>query len=490
MSRPYDWYPLASTDPVPGDPDVVHSVGIAYREVAQAILDARANLLAIADMDGMTSEAVEEIGTKAKEIAEEISKVRTRYQETGDALIEYQVALRGAQADADDALVRARAAHEASETQRRTQAIYLEQDPSSAPHAQMRADEAEYAAQVAEGRLATAASDLADAVRRRGAAAARAPAAVSNVNAPGGVKDGGGGCRGADMMQAISDVASIVAAVAGVLALVLAWVPGLGAALAAVALIAGAVALVADVFLASHGDAGWGNVVMGVLGLVTFGVGRVVGTSLKVGSRGVQAAARVRADQVFRAASGPAGVRLGARRLLNDLGMSRWGMRATQRVAGEVAAARSLRQVASEALSLRAIGRDTLSELQGFRQFRSLNWSTFREAVVEVPGAQGKFLALVGFGAEGRGLASVGLADPSLLRNVVPAGATPATASALVSSYDELQSAIRYGGVAANFTIGNAATAAGNTMVSSVKLVDDKVMTPTPGAPQSVLNLN
>ncbi|MBE7702359.1 hypothetical protein H9623_18870 [Oerskovia sp. Sa1BUA8] len=199
MSRPYDWYPLASTDPVPGDPDVVHSVGIAYREVAQAILDARANLLAIADMDGMTSEAVEEIGTKAKEIAEEISKVRTRYQETGDALIEYQVALRGAQADADDALVRARAAHEASETQRRTQAIYLEQDPSSAPHAQMRADEAEYAAQVAEGRLATAASDLADAVRRGGAATPRrrAPRRRSARSSPRTGSRTGGGRTGA-----------------------------------------------------------------------------------------------------------------------------------------------------------------------------------------------------------------------------------------------------------------------------------------------------
>jgi hypothetical protein len=73
------------------------------------------------------------------------------------------------------------------------------------------------------------------------------------------------------VLSVVSRVAGDVAGWLGVAAVVLCWVPGLGQALAAVALGAGAVGLLADLALAGYGDKGWGDLAADTLGLVPAG---------------------------------------------------------------------------------------------------------------------------------------------------------------------------------------------------------------------------
>jgi len=59
--------------------------------------------------------------------------------------------------------------------------------------------------------------------------------------------------------------------------------------LGAIALIAGAIALVADIVLLCSHEGDWLDVIFGALGVMTFGMGRAVGAGLKITIRGAKA---------------------------------------------------------------------------------------------------------------------------------------------------------------------------------------------------------
>jgi hypothetical protein len=99
------------------------------------------------------------------------------------------------------------------------------------------------------------------------------------------------------VFHAISQIAGIVAGIAGILALVLCWVPVLGQALAAVAAIATAVKLIADIVLMMNDEGSWADIGWDVFALATFGAGRVLSTAAQSTSTAASAVGRLEAGR-------------------------------------------------------------------------------------------------------------------------------------------------------------------------------------------------
>lgn len=279
MSRPLQWYPLAGADPVPGDPAQVEQAGRRYQEVADVILATARQLESISELSATDSQAVGEVRERAGRTAEEIYKAKSRYESVGSALVEYAAALRAAQESSLEALSSGQSAQRAvddasMEVTRAQWAVEEALTPEEQTHARWRLRRARNARDDAEVAVSRARTALDEAVAMRDQAAARAMNAIRAVTDADGLNDGWWENWGRSVATAVSHVAGLVAQVAGVLALVLCWVPILGQALAAVALVAGAVALVADVVLLMAGEGSWSDVIWGIVGVASFGVGR------------------------------------------------------------------------------------------------------------------------------------------------------------------------------------------------------------------------
>ncbi|MGY4644617.1 putative T7SS-secreted protein [Cellulomonas sp. URHB0016] len=296
MTRPLSWYPLAGFDPVPGDPEEVRQASRAYTTVAEAIEGAATGLESVTGSDQLSeSQALDAVHTQAKAVAADIRKAHKRYQAVAEALAGFADPLDHAQAESLTALAEARAAQraidEAHHTLRTT-------DWGAAPTsvggtslvpvdnpglAALRAGLSD-----ADRALDRARERLADAVQARDAAAARAVAHIEHITGGDGLHDSV--WRNVlHVTHWVSDVFGAISMWAGAMALLLCWVPIVGEVLGAVALVAGAVALVADVVLLFSGEGDVLDVVFGALGIMTFGLGRVVGAGLKITIRGARA---------------------------------------------------------------------------------------------------------------------------------------------------------------------------------------------------------
>lgn len=307
MSRPYSWYPLASSDPVPGDPAVVRSGGDHYRQIATAIGDAERVLRTLVDAQDAVSQAVEAIRDRTHAVADRIRQAHGRYDTAGDALVGYAIQLDLAQSESLDALHLAQTAQRrldlADESVRRwTLATDDAEDHGEDALTLRRAlGAARQDRSDAEYDLARARLQLEEAVARRDDAAQRATDRLDTGTAD-GLDDGWWEDWGADVAQVVSTWGGNIATVTGMLTLVLGWVPILGQVLAVVTVAAGAVALVADIALAiKTGDGqAWFNVAMGLVGLVTFGAGRALAGAVDAFSLSARAASSQAAVQASR----------------------------------------------------------------------------------------------------------------------------------------------------------------------------------------------
>lgn len=90
--------------PLDGDPEVLRDTGQRYRETAAAIRSAVATLTDIARPGAMVSVAIERVRGDAEHLAGEIAAAERRYGETGEALVDYAVALADAQERAERAI--------------------------------------------------------------------------------------------------------------------------------------------------------------------------------------------------------------------------------------------------------------------------------------------------------------------------------------------------------------------------------------------------
>lgn len=287
MSRPLSWYPLASSDPVPGDPATVRAGGEHYEEVATAISDAERVLRALVDAQDAVSEAVDAIRERTHAVADRIRTAHRRYRSVGAALSTYAIELDAAQADSLAALRTAQAAQHrldvAEDAVRRWRTLAedaadLGEDDTTQQRAltAARSDRDD-----AEVTLAHARAALEDAVSRRDAAARWTMDAI-DAGTQDTLDDGWWQDWGADVAQVVSMWAGNISACLGVASLFLGWVPVLGQILAVAALVAAGAALIADVALAlKRGDGGdWFNVGMGVLGFLSFGTSRYLSRAL------------------------------------------------------------------------------------------------------------------------------------------------------------------------------------------------------------------
>lgn len=291
MSRPFSWYPLAPSDPVPGDPAAVQSAGVRYAHMAVTITATARQLRTLTDADGTVSEAVDAIREKAETVAGDIERAHDRYHGVGLALQTYATALAAAQAEADAALADAKAAQERVDqanaaitlAQRRLDGLSDEDaDDEARARYQSQRTSARNERDDAEIALIAARTRLDAAVAERDSAAEIAIAQIEEIPSD-GLDDGWWEDWGSDVAHGVSEVFGNLAAGFGVAALVLSWVPVVGPALGIIAAGLGAVALVADVFIAFNegGAEAWTNVALGVVGLVTFGAGQAIGRSAR-----------------------------------------------------------------------------------------------------------------------------------------------------------------------------------------------------------------
>ena len=337
MSRPYSWYPLAGSDPIPGDPAAVRYAGNRYTEVASDIQTAARRLREIADLDANDADSVRAVSEKASEVAGKIDDAHGRYSATGSALTTYANALEAAQSRSAQALTEAQNADQAlTAAQGRVRVAGrnlddADDDTDDTEMASLRRSLATARGdrEDAEAALARARAELDAAIVDRDTAASRAEEAIRTGMSGDDLGDSWWDNWGSAIVNAISSVAGIIAGVAGILALVLCWVPVLGQALAVVAAVATAVKLVADIALLAAGEGSWSDVIWGVVGLATFGVGRVISVAARGASTGAQGVARLNAGRIAAtsaASRASQGVSTGsARTVINSLVGSRLG---------------------------------------------------------------------------------------------------------------------------------------------------------------------
>ncbi|NLT57247.1 MAG: hypothetical protein GXX79_22335 [Actinomycetales bacterium] len=299
MTRPTDWHPLATSDPVPGDPDRVAALAGRLGRTAQAIQDQAKQLRAMCSDEYWDSGAGRKFRKTAHETAKKLDQVFDRYATAAKALNAYHPELLRAQNTAASALTSAKDA----EDRRRAAVAGMTQvtNPEDARYVSLKQQRDQ-----ALDDLESARRTLSRAVTIRNQAAETAAKAIHNVSVNDGLRDTWWDKtknwihEHADLLKKIAEIAGYVAAIAGVLSLVLGWVPVLGQVLAAIALAATIVSFVCHLALVLSGDGGWFDVALDVVCLATFGLGRAAASGAKAASKGTMAMARsTRAEQIL-----------------------------------------------------------------------------------------------------------------------------------------------------------------------------------------------
>lgn len=192
MARPTDWNPLASSDPIPGDPGVVRQAAQNYADVAEAINTARDRLNAITFKG--KSHHIDELRGKCEDLVVQIKQASSRCSGAAGALKTYAGALEGAQAKSLPILKEAK---EAQGDQRRWKQEEWEQyyrhQRTTNPVERSRAESDYRAAQskraAAEGRIAQARERLKAVIKERDEASNRAADALRETSRNSPLKD-------------------------------------------------------------------------------------------------------------------------------------------------------------------------------------------------------------------------------------------------------------------------------------------------------------
>ncbi len=274
MARPTDWNPLASSDPIPGDPGVVRQAAQNYADVAEAINTARDRLNAITFKG--KSHHIDELRGKCEDLVVQIKQASSRCSGAAGALKTYAGALEGAQAKSLPILKEAK---EAQGDQRRWKQEEWEQycrhQRTTNPVERSRAESDYRAAQskraAAEGRIAQARERLKAVIKERDEAGDMAAGALRETSRNSPLKD----TFWEKVQNVISDVGkwleehvkplldkiSVVLAIATIAVTVLtggapAWLLLIGAGVAAVST---AVNLAVNAGKVADGKMGWGE---------------------------------------------------------------------------------------------------------------------------------------------------------------------------------------------------------------------------------------
>ncbi|MDQ1038018.1 uncharacterized protein YukE [Streptomyces sp. V3I8] len=282
MTRPADhrWEVLGeSADPVPGDVDDLKALARRFTATAKTISDAAAALRRLGDQKSWDSKAGREFAEKADDTAKTVSKAHNRYEEAGIALKEYHTELQEIQEEADRLLGQAET-KSGDLTTARSKADSPPEDTDETGQKKL-----DGAVTGLQGELDDLRGKLVPLKTRHDTAGNAAAKRIHLITESDDLNDSWlDELR--DTLKIVADIAGAVAAVCGLVALLVGWIPVIGQAIAGVlgtiALIATAVSLVCHLLLAINGDGSWGDVAMDVLGLATFGIGRVFSAGAKL----------------------------------------------------------------------------------------------------------------------------------------------------------------------------------------------------------------
>jgi hypothetical protein len=325
VSRPTDWSPLADSDPVPGDPVEVASIGAQLTNVATQIHADVTWLRSLCTAQFWDSGAGQAFQGQADDAAAKLAKAHERYLAAGQALgtspaaaAGYAPALDQAQALSLRALTQAQGAWAVMRTQLAAAEIankgmvpytgsnlYATLNPAqplldssgnpvlmftpAGATTPLRTAVSRYNASALDYR--TANGWLAQAIAGRDAAAASAAAAIRAALGSDGLQDQTGlwhditsaadatfGWGEQHWAQVVGDIATVcgwIATALGVLALIFAFIcPPLALALEGMALTLTEVAAVCHLILAIFGKGSWMDVGLDLVALATFGWGR------------------------------------------------------------------------------------------------------------------------------------------------------------------------------------------------------------------------
>ncbi|MEU2334896.1 hypothetical protein ABZ608_15120 [Streptomyces sp. NPDC013172] len=308
-----DWQTARYDDKefTPGDPYEVARLGKRISDTARLIEEQAAKLSNLVDGNGWDSDAGKAFTTKTGDTVKLLSQSHQRYAAAGAALgssVPYEpiadsvrenwaTALNHAQNRVRAALKKAAAADADSSNYQKQ----IDQHPSpddNHPDKQKLKRQKE----ASDGDLAAAKRELRAALDYRDTQAGYAAKAIRDAIDHDGLKDPKHHWwdNWKDWVADIGHWAGVAAAVLGVLALALSWVPILGEVLGALALIASVVALVCDTVSALDGKGTWLDVAIDVIGVLSFGAGRVLGTTAKEAAMAARGASAVKDLQLAR----------------------------------------------------------------------------------------------------------------------------------------------------------------------------------------------
>ncbi|MFF5143927.1 hypothetical protein ACFY6U_30055 [Streptomyces sp. NPDC013157] len=288
----------------PGDPYEVARLGKRISDTARLIEEQAGKLNNLVDGNGWDSDAGREFTKKTGATVKLLSQSHQRYAAAGAALgssVPYEpiadtvrenwaTALNHAQNRVRSALKKAAAADADSSNYQKQ----IDQHPSgddNHPDKQKLKRQKE----ASDGELDAAKRELRAALEYRDTQAGYAAKAIRDAIDHDGLKDPKHHWwdNWKDWVATIGHWAGVVAGALCLLSLVIGWIPILGPLIVAVALVASVVALVCDTVSALDGKGTWLDVAIDVVGVLSFGAGRILGTTAKeaaLAARGSSAA--------------------------------------------------------------------------------------------------------------------------------------------------------------------------------------------------------
>ncbi|MCU4745722.1 putative T7SS-secreted protein [Streptomyces xiamenensis] len=300
-----DWSLVGeSSDPIPGDPEEVATLGRELRQMADAIQQQASEIEALASVDNWNTPTASEFKDKADGTSERLRKAFDRYDTAAKALgtdvkdfgedyedhTEYASELHRAQLKADRALSEAEEADQ--ELRTATNALdALDDDVEDDDPDKTRLEDKQEAA---EGTLSTARTLISTAKQIRDNAADAAAGAIREVINNDGMKDSGWD-KFRYYLDKVAAVAGVVAAVLGVIALIVGVFITGGALLAVLGWVAfglTAISFANNAIKLAHGEGSWLDLTLDAIGLVTFGVGSVAARGLRPAAQGALGTAR------------------------------------------------------------------------------------------------------------------------------------------------------------------------------------------------------
>ncbi|KOU34898.1 hypothetical protein [Streptomyces sp. WM6378] len=279
--RKLDWSPLdLDKDPIHADPDRVRQSQARYEHIATTIDDANARLGMIVDSnsESLAGQYVEGLKKDAGSLKDSLTKAGVRYHDVSNEIAKYEPDLDRGLSETEGALHDAEAAETAQTKAHALPDAQKSPDGITSPEEQQKGNDKNKAVSEADASMSAAKTRLNNALDALNVAGKRFGDAVNSKRYDDGLNDSFSDKLDA-VMAKISQVFSIIGMILGVLAIL---IPGVNILIIG-GLVAGAIALVANIVLYVDGRGSIVDVVLGAVGLGLAGLGAIASVAAAKG---------------------------------------------------------------------------------------------------------------------------------------------------------------------------------------------------------------